>query len=222
MRTRILLGALASSLVVLACGAEQPAEDVRGAEIAAEQPGDPQQTWWDSMQELCGRAFAGEMVRYDEAMDTGWLNRDVIMHVRECSDDEIRIPLHVGENRSRTWVLTRTAEGIRLKHDHRHPDGTEEESTQYGGHTANAGTAHRQEFPAGEHSRALFEATNHPDGVHNVWIMEIHPGERFTYNLTRHNRDFAADFDLSNPVDAPPPPWAIEPRPSEGGHDHDM
>jgi outer membrane protein len=48
------------------------------------------------------------MVRYDEAMDQGWLNVEVIMHVRECSPTEIRIPLHVGENRSRVWVLTRT------------------------------------------------------------------------------------------------------------------
>jgi hypothetical protein len=179
----------------------------------------PQQAWWESMQELCGQAFAGEMVRYDPALDTGWLDRDVIMHVRECSEDEIRIPLHVGENRSRTWVLTRTDDGIRLKHDHRHPDGSEEVSTQYGGDTVEPGTPTRQEFPADAHSRELFLATDHPDGVHNVWIMEVHPGERFTYNLTRPNRDFAADFDLTRPVDPPPPPWAVEPRADAGsGH----
>jgi hypothetical protein len=180
---------------------------------------DPQQLWWERMQALCGRAFAGEMVRYDEAMDAGWLNRPVIMHVRECSPTEIRIPLHVGENRSRTWVLTRTDRGIRLKHDHRYPDGTEEASTQYGGDTADRGTAYRQEFPADAYSKALFEAQDHPDGVHNIWIMEIHPGERFTYNLTRFNRDFAADFDLTRPVDLPPAPWAVEPRASANGRD---
>ena len=48
------------------------------------------------------------------------------MHVRECSEDAIRIPFHVGEDRSRTWVVTRTANGLRLKHDHRHEDGSEE------------------------------------------------------------------------------------------------
>lgn len=222
MRTRIFLSALAVPLAVLACDTERPAVDAEAADAAAEQTADAQQVWWDRMQELCGLAFAGEMVRYDEAMDTGWLDRDVIMHVRECSPDEIRIPLHVGENRSRTWVLTRTADGIRLKHDHRHADGTDEESTQYGGTTVDAGTAERQEFPAGEYSRALFEAQDHPDGVHNVWIMEIHPGERFTYNLTRHNRDFAADFDLSTPVDAPPPPWGAEADGAADGHDHEL
>jgi hypothetical protein len=110
--------------------------------------------------------------------------------------------------------------GIRLKHDHRHPDGTEEVSTQYGGDTVDQGSETRQEFPADQHSRDLFEATDHPDGVQNVWIMEIHPGDRFVYNLTRFNRDFAAEFDLSNPVDAPPPPWAIEPA-ADGEAAHD-
>lgn len=183
-----------------------PATDAEAATTGA------QDAWWERMQELCGNAYAGEMARYDPEMDTGWLDREVIMHVRECSPDEIRIPLHVGENRSRTWVLTRTPEGIRLKHDHRYPDGSEEESSQYGGHTVDEGTASRQVFPAGEFSRALFERTDHPDGVNNVWAMEVHPGERFSYSLTRPNRDFGADFDLSQPVDAPPPPWVVEPR----------
>lgn len=213
MGIRIMLGALLAAFLLVACdGRAERAE----ADTPASAP-DPQQAWWEHVQGLCGQAFAGEMVRYDEALDSGWLNRDVIMHVRECSPTEIRIPLHVGENRSRTWVLTRTEEGIRLKHDHRHPDGTEEASTQYGGDTVDRGTAHRQAFPADDYSRALFEAQDHPDGVHNVWIMEIHPGERFTYNLTRFNRDFAADFDLTRPVDAPPPPWAIQPESSASG-----
>jgi hypothetical protein len=217
--TRIVLAALTAAFVLAGC---EPAPEAADGEMAAAEAaaGDPQQVWWERMQELCGQAFAGQMVRYDEAMDQGWLNRDVIMHVRECTDDEIRIPLHVGENRSRTWVLTRLDGAIRLKHDHRYPDGTEEVSSQYGGTTVAAGTAERQEFPAGEYSRALFERTDHPDGVHNVWIMEIHPGERFVYNLTRPNRDFAAEFDLTNPVDAPPPPWVVEPDP-DAAHGHD-
>jgi hypothetical protein len=152
------------------------------------------------------------MARYDPALDEDWLNRPVIMHVRECGEGEIRIPLHVGDNRSRTWVLTRTADGIELKHDHRHRDGTEEPSSQYGGTTRDAGTEARQEFPADDFSRALFESRDHPDGVHNVWAMEIHPGDRFTYQLTRPNRDFRADFDLTQPVAAPPPPWVIQPE----------
>jgi hypothetical protein len=197
-------------LLLSACG---PADDrPADAEAATAAVVDAQEAWWEQLQALCGQAFSGEMVRYDPEMDTGWLDRAVIMHVRECSPDEIRIPLHVGDNRSRTWVLTRTASHIQLKHDHRYPDGTEEASSQYGGHTLVAGSATRQEFPADDESKAGFLERDHPDGVHNVWAMEIHPGDRFTYQLTRPNRDFRADFDLTTPVPAPPPPWVIEPQ----------
>jgi hypothetical protein len=210
MMTRIPVGIIVAAFLLAGCGERvEPADQPMPT---ADASADPQQIWWDNLQQLCDRAYAGEMVRFNPEMDEGWLNRPVIMHVRECTPDEIRIPLHVGENRSRTWVLTRTDTGIQLKHDHRHPDGTEEASTQYGGHTVTAGTAHRQEFPADEYSRSLFEAQDHPDGVQNVWAMEIHPGERFSYNLSRFNRDFQADFDLTAPVEAPPPPWVIEPQ----------
>jgi hypothetical protein len=208
--TRIPGGIIIVAFLLAGCG--ERVERTDQPMPAADASADPQQVWWDNLQQLCDQAYAGEMVRFNPEMDEGWLNRPVIMHVRECTPDEIRIPLHVGENRSRTWVLTRTDTGIQLKHDHRHPDGTEEASTQYGGHTVTAGTAHRQEFPADEYSRSLFEAQDHPDGVQNVWAMEIYPGERFSYNLSRFNRDFQADFDLTAPVEAPPPPWVIEPR----------
>jgi hypothetical protein len=216
MTGRIAGGVAAAALVLVACGEDIGADagepGMRAADDGLALAADAQDEWWERLQSLCGQAFAGEMVNFDPEMDEGWLNRDVIMHVRECTEEEVRIPLHVGENRSRTWVLTRTADGIRLKHDHRHPDGTEEVSTQYGGDTVDAGTEYRQEFPADAYSRELFERTDHPDGVQNVWAMEIHPGERFSYNLSRFNRDFQADFDLTTPVDAPPPPWVIEPQ----------
>jgi hypothetical protein len=212
MKTMTIAAPLLVAVLLAACGgtADQATETDRAS--AGRADADAQQIWWDQLQTLCGHAFAGEMVRFDPELDAGWLDRDVIMHVRECTPTEIRIPLHVGDNRSRTWVLTRTEQGILLKHDHRHPDGTEEASTQYGGHTIEAGTASRQEFPADDYSRNLFLSQDHPDGVNNRWAMELHPGERFTYQLTRPNRDFRADFDLTNPVAAPPPPWVIEPR----------
>jgi hypothetical protein len=214
MTTRLHGGVLAVAVLLAGCAQTDSADQQQSVadEAAGPQTAGPQQEWWDNMQQLCGNAYAGEMTRYNPEMDQGWLNRPVIMHVRECTPTEIRIPLHVGENRSRTWVLTRTADGIRLKHDHRHPDGTEEASTQYGGDTVAEGTANRQEFPADDYSKALFEEQDHPDGVHNVWTMEVHPGERFSYNLSRFNRDFQADFDLTAPVDAPPPPWVVEPQ----------
>ena len=126
------------------------------------------------------------------------------MHVRSCDMAEIRIPFHVGEDRSRTWVLTPTATGLRLKHDHRHEDGTEDEVTQYGGDATGRGTASSQDFPADPFTAELV-----PAAATNVWTIEVVPGERFVYALRREGTDrrFRAEFDLSSPVAAPPPPW---------------
>ena len=80
-------------------------------------PGD---ALWKALQPLCGKAFAGRLVEGTERSNAELGRQRLVMHVRQCSESEIRIPFHVGENRSRTWVLTRTAGGVRLKHDHRH------------------------------------------------------------------------------------------------------
>jgi hypothetical protein len=162
-----------------------------------------------SLRTLCGQSFTGRVVTADPA-DANFANAELVVHVRECSGEEIRIPFHVGENRSRTWVITRTADGLRLKHDHRHEDGTQDTLTQYGGDTIGEGTESRQEFPADDFSKALFTQNNIPQSVTNVWAVEVHPGRTFAYELRRPNRHFRVEFDLAAPVEAPPPPWGAE------------
>jgi hypothetical protein len=130
--------------------------------------------------------------------------------VRGCEDpaQRIEIPFHVGEDRSRTWILTRTADGLRLKHDHRHEDGSDDAVTLYGGDTASPGTATRQEFPVDAESIAMFEREGLTASVNNTWAMEIEPGQRFLYELSRPGgRLFRVEFDLAAPVEAPPVPW---------------
>ena len=162
-----------------------------------------QRTYWASLQALCGRAFAGT-VREAPAGDTTFAGKALVMHVRNCSSTEIRIPFHVGADRSRTWVFTTAPAGIRLKHDHRHEDGSEDEVTQYGGDTRGSGTAIRQEFYADAHTAALIPAAST-----NVWIVEVDPARMFAYGLRREGTDrrFRIEFDLTRPVAAPPPPW---------------
>jgi hypothetical protein len=105
-------------------------------------------------------------------------------------------------------VITRTASGLRLKHDHRHEDGSPDESTMYGGDTAQAGTAIRQEFPVDAESVAMFGRLGMTASVTNTWAIEIVPGEQFVYELSRPGgRLFQVEFDLSKPVPAPPAPW---------------
>src|SRR5690606_1468255 len=124
---------------------------------------------------------------------------------------ELRVPFHVGDDRSRTWVLTRVGPGLRLKHDHRHEDGSDDAVTMYGGESVVAGTAQRQEFPVDAESVALFEREGLAASVTNTWAMEIEPGQRFVYELTRPGgREFKVEFELARPVDPPPAPWGSD------------
>ena len=166
-----------------------------------------QDAFFASLSELCGKAFAGGLVSTDDA-DADFAKQSMVMHVRECRDREIRIPFHVGEDRSRTWVITKEEGGLRLKHDHRHEDGSEDAVTQYGGDTEDAGTAKRQSFPVDDFSIALFEGEGLAASVVNVWSVEVGEG-MFAYELARPNRFFRVEFDTSAPVPAPPAPWGF-------------
>ena len=160
----------------------------------------------------CGQAFEGR-VRVDTPAqpDNAFAGRKLVMHVRGCGADELRIPFHVGEDRSRTWVLTRTAGGLRLKHDHRHEDGSSDAVTMYGGDTATAGSERRQAFPVDAESIATFQREGLTASLNNTWAMEIEPGQMFVYELSRPGgRLFQVEFDLSRPVPVPPAPWGSE------------
>ena len=164
-----------------------------------------QEAFWSALQSLCGRAYEGRILySAGNPADTAFANQRQVMHVRECSDSEIRIPFHVGEDRSRTWVITRTQTGLRLKHDHRHEDGQPDSITMYGGDTRDRGERSRQVFPADAHTISL-----NPIYATNVWTIEVRPGEAFVYQLERvgTERRFAVQFDLTREVAAPPPPW---------------
>lgn len=163
--------------------------------------------WWERMQSLCGNAFQGTLVRAPEGDDT-FRDKRVVMHVRDCTSQRIRIPLVVDGDRSRTWVLTRRGDRIELKHDHRHEDGLPEAMTMYGGTSSNAGSEDTQMFPADDQTRTAIPGS----GLRSVWLIEVHPGERFVYAANRvgTERGFQVDFDLTRPVQAPPPPWGWE------------
>jgi hypothetical protein len=167
--------------------------------------GAAQDAFFARLTALCGKAFAGRLVTTDPA-DADMAGQALVMHVRTCTAAEIRIPFHVGDNRSRTWVVTRTAGGLRLKHDHRHADGAPDTVTMYGGDTAGPGSPTRQEFPADAASIAMFKANGLERSVTNVWALEA-ADAIFAYELRRANRHFRVEFDLTKPTPAPPPPW---------------
>jgi len=161
----------------------------------------PQQTaFMASLKALCGQRFEGRVVTTD-AVDADFARARLVMHVRDCSADEVRIPFHVGDDHSRTWVISRNEEGgLTLKHDHRDPEGNPDGLHWYGGDTASAGTANRQEFPVDDFSIELFNAGNAPVSTTNVWAVEVHPGRIYAYELRRANRYLRVEFDLTRPV----------------------
>jgi hypothetical protein len=170
----------------------------------------PADVFMSRIAEYCGQAFAGRVVAdQPQQPDNPFDGQALTMHVRECGEQELKIPFHVGDDRSRTWIVTRTADGLRLKHDHRHEDGSPDAVTLYGGDTADAGSTVRQEFPVDQESIDVFEREGLPASVINVWAMEIEPGQRFVYELARPGTDrlFRVEFDLSMPVESSPAPW---------------
>jgi hypothetical protein len=165
---------------------------------------DPQSQFFSRLGALCGRAFEGRIVSPPAEGDSAFAGRRLVMFVRDCGKDEIRIPFQVGEDHSRTWVVTRTSPGLRLKHDHRHEDGTEDRLSRYGGDAAAGGSAARQEFPADDETKALFVRENIPQSITNVWALEVRPGATFAYELRRPGRFFRVEFDLTRPLPAVP------------------
>ena len=202
---------LATAVMLIGCVGEAPAArgtggPAEGDTARAGAQASARDAFWASLNTLCGTSYEGRVVE-DSSQDSTFANSRLVMHVRSCSDTEIRIPFHVGEDRSRTWVLTRTENGLRLKHDHRHEDGSEDEITQYGGDTNAAGTAQRQEFPADAHTASLI-----PAAATNVWTVEVVPSGTFAYALRRDGTDrrFRVEFDLTASVPTPPAPWGDE------------
>lgn len=172
----------------------------------------PQADFFAALTARCGKAYAGKLVSAQD-LDADMRGKAMVMHVRTCTSDRIEIPFHIeglgpdGDwDRSRTWVITRTATGLRLKHDHRHADGSKDELTMYGGDTRDAGTATRQTFPVDAESIALFTRTGRSVSNTNLWSVET-TADSFTYGLSRAGRDFRVTFDYRQSVAPPPAPW---------------
>lgn len=195
---------LALATLLVACSQPTPPPSSSNAATDAESQS-AQQQFFDAIASHCGKSYAGKLVSTDAA-DADMVDKPMIMHVSTCSTNEIRIPFHVGDNRSRTWVLSRTDNGLRLKHDHRHEDGGEDAITQYGGDTVAEGSATRQEFPVDAESIALFNANDMQVSTTNVWAIDIDP-EHFAYELKREGRWFRVEFDLAHAVATPAPAW---------------
>jgi len=169
---------------------------------------DPQALFWDAMAQQCGQAFAGERTVERPGREMLEGDEELIVHFRECEDNVIKAPFHIGKadghwDRSRTWIYTRHEDRLELDHDHRESDGSHSEETGYGGFTVEPGSADRQLF--------IYTQRTGEQGEVLGWRIEIVPGKRYTYGtMADGDWTWRLDFDLTQPVAAPPTPWGHE------------
>ena len=169
----------------------------------------PQHVFFDRFLAYCGQSFAAHIVEDDKQSDA-W-NQPLVVHIRDCETDTLRMPLHVGEDRSRTWVLQRTEKGLNFQHIHLHQDGSVDAVSPYGGHTAENGTESLQSFPVDAASKTLFEENGLAVSTQNTWRLGFPSADTMSYELTRPNRSFIVHVDLSQPIAEPPPAWGYLP-----------
>ena len=140
-----------------------------------------QNQYFEGLKALCGARYEGEMTFPKDGQDS-FAGKLLVAHFNQCEEDQLRVPFLVGKDRSRTWIFSRTEEGLQLKHDHRHEDGTPDEVNMYGGMANGSGTSLSQSFAADEHTAEVIPAAST-----NVWTISLDPaGEILTYHLERN------------------------------------
>ena len=160
--------------------------------------------FFNKLKSLCGNSFEGQLI--SPKNDEQFGGKSLVMHIKSCDDKTIKIPFFVGDDKSRTWVLTYQNDRILLKHDHRHKDGSEDEVTMYGGKTTNSGQVNIQTFPADQETKEMIPAAST-----NIWWITLDDNQ-FTYNLRRLGTDrlFTVAFDLTKTIENPESPWGWE------------
>lgn len=151
---------------------------------------------------LEGQYFEGVIIEGGKEGD-GFTGKRLLMEVMSYDDREVRIPFYVGDDKSRTWILSYSNNVITLKHDHRHEDGSADKVTFYGGTSPNEGSQTIQVFPADNETCELIDYA-----CQNVWWITM-DGTTYTYNLRRIGSDrlFVVKFDLTKPVKSDFKPW---------------
>ncbi len=152
-------------------------------------------SFWNSLAMQCDSIFKG-LSSYPSDAEDSFFGKELVANFNNCTDTQIQIPFHVGDNTSRTWIFSRLENGkIQLKHQHLHDDGSVDEVSNYGG-TSDGGEVITKQgitnihvhFPADDFTKQLL-----PEASTNVWTIELISDKNtaqdvMTYNLYRHSK----------------------------------
>lgn len=144
---------------------------------------DNRSAFFERLRAACGANFEGASAFPRDPGDA-FAGKPLVATISSCTDTEIRVPFTVGEDRSRTWIITKTGGGLQLKHDHRHADGTPDAQTNYGGLASHTGSALSQSFSADAYTAQLI-----PAAATNVWTLSLsEDGKTMSYYLERDGK----------------------------------
>ena len=147
---------------------------------AAAQAQDARDQFFATLESLCGQQFDGVLV-YPKDPRHDFAGKRLHADFAACGERQIKVPFQVGEDKSRTWIISRTPAGLALQHDHRHADGTPDAVTMYGGMASTTGSALSQSFLADDYTARLVKGA-----ATNVWTISISAdGSTLTYHLER-------------------------------------
>lgn len=179
MKKRLkLAGLFASTLLLASCASSSTFDyDLTEQELA----------FFNNLANMCGNQLVGESTFPDDP-NHDFAGKKLVATINGCGPGYVSIPFHVGEDKSRTWLIYKTNNGLRLRHDHRHEDGTPDEETLYGGYSApykgEKPTQYKQFFHADDYTAELI-----PAAESNVWMLEYNPEtQELTYYLERHEQ----------------------------------
>ncbi len=195
---KLLLPLLFASLLFLTtfCGTAPRKEQQKDPQEKTASLTGAEKAFMKNLASLCGKSFQGKETYMQEGRES-WASKKFVMHVTLCEEDQVHIPFHLDEDRSRTWMFLIDDGHLRFRHDHRHEDGTPEEQTLYGGYADGTGNAYRQHFPADEYTTELLSDTL--DRQWNIVLSE--DLSNFSYQLQYLGEIvFQADFDLTKPL----------------------
>jgi hypothetical protein len=204
MRTLGILAGIAVVAAIVGCSEPAPEQPAQLAQST-------QMDWYQGLAPLCGQTFVGTVVANEPAgADPAWESSPVLLHWRACEDRGMVLQFARGDDRSLSVLLGLHPSGLYLRHVVHGEDGQPADVTNFGGQGRVLPSGSAVEFALDQPGRDLFASHGQGDRADAVWTLE-RQAQVFIYDGRWSGGRLRVEFDLSNPVEAPPGSWFEQP-----------